>query len=115
MLQPPMFRFGIELELLLEYREQKQYKGWQEFADELSRKLNEVDIDNHVDSNNIKKYSQWAITRDVSIQGSPRKRRPPADSTHRLVTYSSSPRHQINTASSWSPLPTPTSPCSPPT
>ncbi|KAK3898593.1 hypothetical protein C8A05DRAFT_18862 [Staphylotrichum tortipilum] len=63
------FRFGVEVELLLESRGWKKHNQWKPLADELSGKLAKADVDNHVDDlTPVKNYTEWSIAREITVR-----------------------------------------------
>ncbi|EAQ88835.1 predicted protein [Chaetomium globosum CBS 148.51] len=59
------FRFGVEIELLLESPSRK-YKTWHSLAMDLSKRLAKAGIPNRVDGSGD--YSEWSIVREVTVQ-----------------------------------------------
>ncbi|KAH6627511.1 hypothetical protein F5144DRAFT_630816 [Chaetomium tenue] len=59
------FRFGVEIELLLESPNRK-HKTWHSLAMDISKRLAKAGIPNRVD--NSGDYSEWSIVREVTVQ-----------------------------------------------
>lgn len=59
------FRFGVEIELLLESTGRK-HKTWHSLAMDLSKRLAKAGIPNRVDESGD--YSEWSIVREVTVQ-----------------------------------------------
>ncbi|KAK4043870.1 hypothetical protein C8A01DRAFT_31969 [Parachaetomium inaequale] len=59
------FRFGVEIELLLE-SPGKKHKTWESLAKDLSKRLTRAAIRNRVDDSNL--YAEWSIVREVTVQ-----------------------------------------------
>ncbi|KAL2131086.1 hypothetical protein VTI74DRAFT_5560 [Chaetomium olivicolor] len=66
--QQSVFKFGIEIELLLESCNE-QHKKWDDLAGNLSQRLSDAGLPNQIDMAND--YSQWSLVREVTIQGKP--------------------------------------------
>ncbi|KAI0020900.1 putative amidoligase enzyme-domain-containing protein [Xylariomycetidae sp. FL0641] len=63
------FQFGVEIELLLGSRT-KNHKSWKSLATELSVKLHDAGIPNHLNESNVKSaenYHEWSITQEVTV------------------------------------------------
>jgi hypothetical protein len=59
------FRFGVEVELLLESPGRK-HKSWESLAKDLSKRLARAGIRNRVDDSSH--YTEWSIVREVTVQ-----------------------------------------------
>ncbi|KAK3296378.1 uncharacterized protein B0H64DRAFT_461449 [Chaetomium fimeti] len=59
------FRFGVEIELLLE-SPGKKHKTWDSLAKDLSKQLAKAGIPNRIDDSGD--YSEWSIVREVTVQ-----------------------------------------------
>lgn len=59
------FRFGIEIELLLE-SPRKNHKTWNSLAEDLSKLLARAGIPNRVHASSD--YNTWSIVREVTVQ-----------------------------------------------
>ncbi|KAL2195414.1 hypothetical protein P885DRAFT_70515 [Corynascus similis CBS 632.67] len=60
-----IFRFGIEIELLLE-SPRKKHGTWEFLAKDLSQRLMAAGIRNHIHDSNT--YTEWSIVREVTVQ-----------------------------------------------
>ncbi|KIH89809.1 hypothetical protein SPBR_00812 [Sporothrix brasiliensis 5110] len=66
------FRFGVELELKLENQEGKRpFKSWSELAKDVSRRLAQHGIRNHIHGKAAETYEEWFIIREVTIKVDP--------------------------------------------
>ncbi|KAI1503279.1 putative amidoligase enzyme-domain-containing protein [Biscogniauxia marginata] len=64
-----VFQFGIEIELLIGSRS-KTHKSWKFLASELSLRLENAGIPNHLNEGNEKSadnYYEWSITQEVTV------------------------------------------------
>ncbi|CAJ2506605.1 Uu.00g077910.m01.CDS01 [Anthostomella pinea] len=64
-----MLQFGVEIELLIGSRS-KNHKSWKSLASELSVRLADAGISNHLNEGNIKSvenYHEWSITHEVTV------------------------------------------------
>jgi hypothetical protein len=65
MAQDSLFRFGIEIELLLESPRRK-HATWGSFAEHLSKLLAKAGIHNHVHGG--KGYAEWSIVKEITVE-----------------------------------------------
>ncbi len=69
------FQFGVEIELLLGGRK-KAYSSWMSLAKDVSKKLAQAGISNHINEGNSKSrdnYREWSIVQEVTIPNQPAK------------------------------------------
>ncbi len=68
-------QFGVEIELLLGSRK-KTYSSWSTLAKDVSKRLLQAGINNHINESNSKSrenYREWSIVPEVTIPNQPAK------------------------------------------
>ncbi|ERS97421.1 uncharacterized protein SPSK_03484 [Sporothrix schenckii 1099-18] len=66
------FRFGVELELKLENQQGNMpFKNWSGLAEDVSQRLTEHGIRNHIHGKAAETYKEWFIIREVTIAVDP--------------------------------------------
>lgn len=69
------FQFGVEIELLMGSRK-KAHSSWKSLAKDVSKRLQNAGINNHVNDGNDKtreNYREWSIVQEVTIPSQPAK------------------------------------------